>query len=145
MTFASAFSENVTFNGKSGALALADSQAYAGTISGFSHTGATSLDLKDITFTSGITKASFSGTTAGGTLTVTDGTHTAKIALSGNYTAAVFTTSSDGHGGTTVIDPPAGSAPLAQAMAAFQAGPAPHLAGTPPWLLPKLPLLHARA
>ena len=41
-------------------------------------------------------------TSAGGTLQVTDGTNTANIALLGNYTASVFVTESDGHGGTTV-------------------------------------------
>jgi hypothetical protein len=38
-------------------------------------------------------------------LTVTDGTHTAHIHLAGNYSGSTFTTSSDGHGGTTVVDP----------------------------------------
>jgi hypothetical protein len=38
-------------------------------------------------------------------LTVTDGAHTANLHLSGDYTGATFVTSSDGHGGTTVIDP----------------------------------------
>ena len=47
---------------------------------------------------------------AGGTysLTVTDGTHTANIALLGNYLASTFVASSDGHGGTLVVDPPGG-------------------------------------
>ena len=35
-----------------------------------------------------------------------DGTHTASIALLGNYSLANFTASSDGHGGTSVVDPP---------------------------------------
>jgi hypothetical protein len=83
-------------------------------------------------------------------LTVTDGTHTAKIALLGNYTASTFTLSDDGHGGTKVVDPqlvgtPQSSpAPLAQAMAGFEYGPPPHLAGTPAYRLPRFPLLHAR-
>jgi hypothetical protein len=38
---------------------------------------------------------------------VTDGSHQANIALLGNYMASVFVTASDGHGGTTVHDPPA--------------------------------------
>jgi hypothetical protein len=46
-------------------------------------------------------------TSAGGTLHVTDGTHTANIALLGNYMASVFVAGSDGHGGTAVTDPPA--------------------------------------
>src|SRR4029077_1948201 len=43
---------------------------------------------------------------AGGTLTVSDGTHTAKITLLGDYSLSTFTPSSDGHGGTSVVDPP---------------------------------------
>ena len=48
----------------------------------------------------------YSGNNSPGTLTVSDGTHTASIALLGNYSLANFTASSDGHGGTSVIDPP---------------------------------------
>jgi len=125
--FGGTFTENVTFVTK-GELELAHSQAYTGTISGFSLTGATSLDLKDISFISGTTKATYSGTTTSGTLTVTDGTHTAKIKLSGNYTASSFDVSSDGHGGTTVVDPPA--AAQAHAFVAAMAGFAPSEAAT---------------
>jgi hypothetical protein len=42
---------------------------------------------------------------------VSDGTHTASIALLGNYSLANFTASSDGHGGTSVVDPPLSPAP----------------------------------
>jgi len=103
---AGAFDENVAFTGGTGALKLADSQGYtSGTISGFSKTGGTSLDLQDIGFTSGVTTATFSGTSTSGVLTVTNGTQTAEINLTGDYLASAFTTSSDGHGGTTVVDP----------------------------------------
>jgi hypothetical protein len=47
---------------------------------------------------------------ASGTLTVTDGTHTAQIALLGQYVTANFHLSADGHGGTLVKDPPVSSA-----------------------------------
>ena len=40
-----------------------------------------------------------------GTLTVTDGTHTANLTLLGQYSANDFTLASDGHGGTMVTDP----------------------------------------
>ncbi|MGH9809483.1 MAG: hypothetical protein ACRD9W_19890, partial [Terriglobia bacterium] len=40
-----------------------------------------------------------------GTLSVTDGTHTTNITLLGNYLASTFVTSSDGHGGTSIVDP----------------------------------------
>jgi hypothetical protein len=35
---------------------------------------------------------------------VTDGTHKANIALLGNYMASTFAPSSDGHGGTNLVD-----------------------------------------
>ena len=44
------------------------------------------------------------GHESGGVLTVTDGTHAANIALSGNYLGSTFAASSDGHGGTSVIE-----------------------------------------
>jgi hypothetical protein len=97
-----AFMQNVTFGGRSGELELADATAYSGAISGFSDTGATSLDLRDIGFV-GAGEATFSGTMSGGVLSVTDGAHTARITLKGNYVGASFVASSDGHGGTDVI------------------------------------------
>jgi hypothetical protein len=104
--FTGAFSEAVAFaSGSTGVLQLAHAQTYTGTISGFSTTGANALDLGDIAYAKGTTLASFSGTASGGTLTITDGTHAAKIKLSGNYTTSTFTLSSDGHGGTIVVDP----------------------------------------
>jgi hypothetical protein len=121
-SFAGAVSQNVAFV-TTGELALAHSQTYAATISGFSKTGATSLDLEDISFTGA--KASYSGTSASGVLTVTDGTHTARIKLAGNYTASAWTLSSDGHGGVIVVDPPAsGAIALVSAIAGFAAAPA---------------------
>ena len=47
------------------------------------------------------------GNANGGTLTITGGTHTANIALEGNYLSSGWTLSSDGHGGTIVVDPAA--------------------------------------
>ncbi|HEY2178631.1 MAG TPA: hypothetical protein VGH15_08615 [Caulobacteraceae bacterium] len=120
------FAENVAFVGGTGVLQLDDSVAYTGKVSGLVSAGTDSLDLRDITFTKGVTKATFSGTTGGGTLTVTDGTHTAHIKLLGNYLGATFTPSSDKHGGTSIIDPaasPATLAPLTQAMAGLLTGP----------------------
>jgi hypothetical protein len=106
------FTEAVTFVGGTGTLELADSQAYIGRITGFSLTGGTALDLTDITFIStSATTAKFQENKAGtaGILTVTDGTHTAEITLAGNFSTSTFTTTSDGHGGTKVVDPPAGA------------------------------------
>ena len=82
-----------------------DSQNFDGQISGFGIPGA--IDFADIAFgaqtTLGFTEAP--GNTSG-TLTVSDGTHTAAILLLGQYLAANFNMASDGHGGTLVTDPP---------------------------------------
>ena len=141
---AQAFAENVSFLG-TGVLELEDSVGYTGKVLGLSNAGTNSLDLTDITFTSGVTKATYSGTTASGTLTVTDGTHTAHIQLVGNYTTAgAFVLSSDGHGGTTVIDPrPQAPAVLTQAMASFQIEAAANPAGPSPAAPTNLPLIAA--
>jgi len=104
LSFASAFDQDVVFGSDkgSGTLQLGDSQAYTGDISGFSATGASTLDLRDIGFVdSG--EATFSGTSSSGTLTVTDGTHTANITLMGDYLGVNFVAGSDGSGGTTVV------------------------------------------
>ena len=107
LDFESSFTGNVTFAGGTGELVLAQSRGYTGSIAGFSTTGATTLDLRDIGFVSSA-EATFKGTKTGGTLTVTDGTHTAKITLVGDYKASTFTASGDGHGGVLVTDPPGG-------------------------------------
>ncbi|MEO8927557.1 MAG: hypothetical protein ABI306_10395 [Caulobacteraceae bacterium] len=106
LDFASSFTEKVVFTAATGVLELARSRTYRGTISGFSLTGGTSLDLRDIGFVNA-GEATFSGTASGGVLTVTDGTNTAHIKLTGDYTHATFVASSDGHGGVTIVDPPA--------------------------------------
>jgi hypothetical protein len=41
-----------------------------------------------------------------GTLAVSDGTHTAALALFGNYMASTLVTGADGHGGTLVTEAP---------------------------------------
>jgi hypothetical protein len=121
---ASTFAQNVTFTSSTGVLELAHSQTYKGQVTGLSTTGTSWLDLLDIAF-GGSTTATFSGTTTSGTLTVTDGTHTTKITLDGNYLGHTFTVSSDGHGGALVKDPTAKGAgsghvqPLAAALATF--------------------------
>jgi hypothetical protein len=102
---AATFNENVAFGG-AGTLELARSRSYAGAISGFSTTGADTLDLRDIAF-GGATSASFAGTAASGVLTVTYGAHTARITLIGDYLGSAFKVSKDGHDGTLVVDPKA--------------------------------------
>jgi len=122
LDFASSFVENVAFSSSTGELELANSQSYSGTITGFSKTGGTSLDLRDIAFV-GAGEATYTGTKSGGVLTVADGTHTATITLVGNY-ANTFAASSDGKGGVIVVYSPAEAphAPSAQAFVSAMAG-----------------------
>jgi len=125
LAFASSFTETVAF-GATGVLRLARSRAYTGSITGFSKTGATSLDLTDIAFKSA-GEATFAGTATSGVLTVTDGTHVATIKLIGDYLGSTFVAASDGHGGVIVHDPAKAAAapsphPLIAAMASLGAG-----------------------
>jgi hypothetical protein len=88
---------------------LGASESFGGLVAGF-HSGDL-LDLRDVAFGSG-THVSFAeaGGNLSGTLTVTDGVHTANIELLGQYAAGQFTAAADGNGGTLISDPPAGAA-----------------------------------
>jgi hypothetical protein len=101
LELASAFSGQVSFTAPTGVLKLLDSESFAGTVAGMS--GQDAIDFADIDVTK-VQQPTYSGTASDGTLTVTDGSHTANIALLGNYLASTFVTSSDGHGGTNVVD-----------------------------------------
>jgi hypothetical protein len=91
------------FIGSSGTLLLDHSSDLTGTVAGMS--GQDTIDFSDINFTTPYAP-SYSGNSSNGTLTVTDGSHTANIALLGNYLASIFVASSDGHGGTSVVQVP---------------------------------------
>jgi hypothetical protein len=99
--------QSVSFTGTTGTLKIDHSLAFTGQIAGLA--GADALDLADLSYGASTT-ASFLGTPTGGTLTVTDGSHTAEIALTGNYLSSSWTLSDDGHGGTVVVDPVAANA-----------------------------------
>jgi len=88
-----------------GTLRLDDSIHFGGLIAGFGQPDM--LDLSDIAFGAG-THVSFveAGSNASGTLSVTDGVHTANLTLLGQYVTAQFTSGGDGHGGTQIGDPP---------------------------------------
>jgi hypothetical protein len=90
-----------TFTGSSGTLKLDNPTSFSGTVAGMSSQD--TLDLVGINFST-LQQPTFSGTASGGTLSVTDGTHSASIALLGNYMASTFATSSDGQGGTSIVD-----------------------------------------
>jgi hypothetical protein len=96
-----AFAQDVEFTGTAGKLELADSQGYTGTVSGFSTSGGTSFDLRDIGFVSA-GEATFKGTSSGGVLTVTDGTHTAALDLVGSFTSGNFGFGPDSGTGTLI-------------------------------------------
>jgi large repetitive protein len=99
-----AYSGTLTFSGSTGTLKLDSSTTFTGKIGGQLAIGDV-IDLADLTAGANAT-IGYTGNNSPGTLTVSDGTHTASIALLGNYSLANFTASSDGHGGTSVVDPP---------------------------------------
>ncbi len=96
------FSQPVTFGSGRCDLRLAQSRQYTSVISGFATGGRDVLDLCDIAFVSP-DQARFSGTSAGGVLTVGDGLHVASIQLSGDYTGDTFVAAGDGQGGVEII------------------------------------------
>jgi len=109
LELAGADSGSVTFSGSTGTLILDHSSAFSGEVFDFTGNGSASgsdvIDLKDIAFGSGTTD-SYIGTTADGTLTVSDAHgDTASIPLSGDYINSTFSISSDQNGGTDVVDP----------------------------------------
>jgi len=90
-------------------LVLDASAGFHGMVAGFGDYGRPDqIDLEDIAFGTMTTKkgqnsqVSYSGNAVSGTLTVTDGVHTAALQLLGYYTASEFATASDGHGGTLI-------------------------------------------
>ena len=101
---ASANSGTITFV-SGGTLKLDSSISFGGTISGF--TQPDHIDMADIAFGSSTTLSfTEAGTNQSGTLTVSDGVHSAHVTLLGQYVTAQFTSATDGHGGTLVGDPP---------------------------------------
>ena len=100
--FGGASSARVTFAANSdGILKLDAPSTFTGKVSGL--TAGTYIDLPSIGFGAHTTLGySENAAGTGGTLAITDGTHTADIALLGNYMASTFATASDGHGGTLI-------------------------------------------
>src|SRR5262249_26036450 len=100
-------SVNVTFaSGATGSLILDASSQFTGTIAGLNSSEPfNKIDLADIAFGSNTTVTYLASSADTGTLTVSDGTNTANIALLGQYSPTSFNIASDGHGGTMVVDP----------------------------------------
>jgi hypothetical protein len=91
--------------GATSTLKLDHAEAFKGSIDGFA--AGDSLDLADIASSAHLTvgyAANAGGT--GGTLTVSDGTESASIALLGQFAAAGFHTSQDAGSGTLVTYSP---------------------------------------
>jgi hypothetical protein len=102
LEFAAVSDANTSFDaGAAGTLKLDQSDAFTGTIAGLAQ--GDRLDLADINFSAAPTfgyAANPAGT--GGTLTVSDGSHTANLALLGQYASAGFQAAADQGGGTIV-------------------------------------------
>ena len=105
--FAVASDARVNFDASAGGtLKLDQAGGFSGTVAGF--TGYDAIDLADLVDGQAMTlgyAANADGT--GGTLTLSDGTHIASLALLGQYAAADFATAADPNGGTlvTLADP----------------------------------------
>ena len=99
-----AFGENVTLDAGANATLKIDHAAdFSGTVAGFD--GNDVLDLADLAFGSNTTLGyAANSNNTGGTLTASDGTHTANIELLGQYMASSFAMSADGVGGTLIHD-----------------------------------------
>jgi len=109
LELASAFSGTITFAGSTGTLKIDAASTFSGKIGGQLAIGDV-IDLADVTAGASAI-IGYTGSNSPGTLTVGDGSHTASIALLGNYSLGNFTPSSDGHHGTNVVDPPLPSSP----------------------------------
>ncbi|WP_375314889.1 hypothetical protein WHZ77_09065 [Bradyrhizobium sp. A5] len=99
--------DSVTFAGPYAILGLDQSSGLIGSISGWQDNDY--IDLGDILFDEGSTSLAFvrNEDNDGGALVVSDGSHTATLNLLGQYSAADFALSSDGHGGTLISNPAA--------------------------------------
>ena len=88
-----------------GTLQLDDSHHFSGLVAGFGLPDL--LSLKDLSFVSGATSATWDQTTvSSGTLEVTNGATMVDITLLGQYSTLNFHVSSGTGGGTIVSDPP---------------------------------------
>ncbi|MCK1586262.1 VCBS domain-containing protein [Bradyrhizobium sp. 169] len=102
LEFGAASSAHVTLDAQAtGTIVLHDSFDFSGVVSGFN--GDDHLDLLDVAFGAGTTASYVANQAgAGGTLSVTDGVHTANITLLGQYDPAGFQTEADKNTGTLI-------------------------------------------
>ena len=101
LEFGAASATAVTFSGTTaGTLVLESPSTFTGAVSGFA--SGDFIDLTDVNSSKASLTYKANSADTGGTLTVTDGTHTAHITLVGIYTTSSFTHNSDGGGGTLI-------------------------------------------
>ena len=111
LAFEKASSASVSFVAGEAVLELDQSGSFTGTVTGLDQSADYAIDLTDIDFATAT--ASFRQLDGRGTLSITDGTDSAKLKLIGDYAASVFTgptpvgavgflLSNDGSGGTMV-------------------------------------------
>ncbi|ANL30128.1 phosphatidic acid phosphatase protein (plasmid) [Rhizobium phaseoli] len=96
-----ASNQRIAFAGVAGTLRLDTSSSFTGQISGLNADDF--LDLADVSF-GGTTTVGYSGNSAGGILTVSNGSQEVNVALTGNYLTTAFAASSDGLGGTLIVN-----------------------------------------
>ncbi|MGB6350243.1 MAG: hypothetical protein WBG10_09465, partial [Pseudolabrys sp.] len=117
LEFAAASSVSVTFGDNFGTLVLDNPSVYTGHIFGFTGTSPQNsdvIDLKGITFDAATswTYVDNAGSNTGGALTISETINGAANAVdtinfaNGDYSTANFIVTSDGSGGTLVVDPP---------------------------------------
>jgi hypothetical protein len=102
LEFAHASAENTAFAaGSTGSLIVGDSFNFSGIVSGM--TANTHIDLLDIKFADAPALTyNPNADNTGGTLSITDGVHTAHIALSGQFNQAGFQEQADKGVGTVI-------------------------------------------
>ncbi len=105
--------QTITFEGHTGTLKIDNAASFHSTIAGLgddgtaTYAGADHIDLVNVAFSS-LMAPTFDS--AHDILTVSDGTHTAALQLTGPYSLGNFQFQDDGNGGTVVWDPPAPAA-----------------------------------
>jgi len=99
--FEASSTANVVFgSGAAGTLKLGDAFHFNGTISGF--TGSDTIDLTDLSSATASLSYSENAAGGGGTLTISDGSHSLELSLVGAYSADNFSLVSDQAKGTLV-------------------------------------------
>ena len=83
----SACARDVLFSASTGTLKLDQASSFSGTVAGMS--GQDSVDFANISFAT-VQQASYTGTSSGGILNLTDGVHSANMAMLGDYLNLCF-------------------------------------------------------